>query len=130
MKDIINDLGLFLTMAGLRMKTQCATFFFSKTLTLVEVAYDLRTAMAEKGICGGLEIVIVPPDTPFQEKWMIDGHANPRMVYTDQSRVDFVAGTTGIGLQRKVLETVDGQLQSRTEMELKPKVTLARALNA
>ena len=112
------------------MKTQCATLFSTNTLALVKVAYDLRTAMAEKDICGGLETVIVPPDTPFQEKWMIDGHANPRMVYTDQSRVDFVAGTTGIGLQRKVLETVDGQLQSRTEMELKPKVTLAHSLKS
>ena len=111
------------------MKTQCATLFFAKTLTLVEVAYDLRTAMAEKDICGGLEIVIVPPDTPFQEKWMMDAHADRRTVGIDQSRVDFVAGTTGIGLQRKVLETVNGQFQYRMDIELKPKVTLARALN-
>ena len=109
------------------MKTQCATLFFSKTLTLVEVAYDLRTAMAEKDICGGLEIVIIPPDTPFQEKWMMDAHADPRKVIDkDQSQVDFVAGTTGIGLQRKVSEIVDGQFQSRMEIELKPKVTLTR----
>ena len=110
------------------MKPQCAALFFTKTLTLVEVAYDIRTAMAEKDICGGLEIVIVPPDTPFQEKWMIDAHADPRNVDRDQSRVDFVVGTTGIGLQRWVSERVDGQFQSRMEIELKPKVTLARAL--
>ena len=128
--DIIKDLGLFLTMAGLRMKTQSATLFSTKTLALVKVAYDLRTAMAEKDICGGLEIVIVPPDTPFQEKWMIDAHADPRKADTDQSRVDYVAGTTGIGLQRKVLETVCGQFQSRMEIELKPKVTLAQALKS
>ena len=128
-KDIIDELGLFLTMAGLRMKTQCATLFFRKTLTLVEVAYDLRTAMAEKDICGGLEIVIVPPDTPFEAKWMMDAHADPRnVVDTDQSQADFVAGTTGIGLQRRVTETVDGQFQTRMEIELKPKVALARAL--
>ena len=130
-KDIIKELGLFLAMAGLRMKTQCATLFSRKTLALVEVAYGLRTVMAEKDICGGLEIVIVPADTPFQEKWMMDGHADPRRVDTDGSRVDFVAGTTGIGLQRKVSEIVpvDRQFQSRMEMELKPKVTLTRALN-
>ena len=39
-----------------------------------------------------------------------------------------MAGTTGIGLQRKVLEIVGGEFQSRMEMELKPKVALARAL--
>jgi hypothetical protein len=128
-KDITNELGLFLTMAGLRVKTQCTTLFFEKTLTLVEAAYDLRTAMAEKDICGGLEIVIVPPDTPFQEKRMIDAHADPRNADSDQSRVDFVAGTTGIGLQRKVMVRVDGQFQSRMEIELKPKVTLIRTLN-
>ena len=85
--------------------------------------------MAEKDVCGGLEIVIVPPDTPFQDKWMMDAHADPRnVVDTYKSRVDFVAGTTGIGLQRKVLERVDGQIQSRMEIELKPKVMLARVL--
>ena len=130
MKDIIDELGLFLTMTGLRIKTRCATLFSTKTLALVKLAYDLRTAMAEKDICGGLEIVIVPPDTPFQEKWMMDAHADsgPTKVDTDQSRVDFVAGTTGIGLQRKVTERVDGQFRSRLEIELKPKVMLARAL--
>jgi hypothetical protein len=125
-KDIITDLGLFLTVAGVRMKTQSATLFSTKTLALVKVAYDLRTAMAEKDICGGLEIVIVPPDTPFQEKWMINAYADPRKVNTDQSRVDYVAGTTGIGLQCKVSEIVDGQFQSRIKTELKPKVTLAQ----
>ena len=130
-KDIINELGLFLTMAGLRIKPQCATLFFTKILALIKLAYDLRTAMAEKDICGGLEIVIVPPDTPFQEKWMMDAqaHADPTKVDTDESRVDFVAGTTGIGLQRRVTERVNGQFESRMEMELRPKVTLVRALD-
>ena len=128
-KDIIDELGLFLTMAGLRMKPQCSTLFFTKTLTLVEVAYDLRTAMAEKDLCGGLEVVFVPPDTPYQEKWMMDVHADPRNVDTDQPQLDYVAGTTGLGLQRKVTERVDGQYQSRMEIELKAKVTLARALD-
>ena len=131
-KDIIDELGLFLTMAGLRMKTRCATLFSTKTLALVKLAYDLRTAMAEKDIYGGLEIVIVPPDTPFQEKWMMDAHAqadgDSTKVDTDQPRVDSVTGTTGIGLQRKVMERVDGQFRSRMEIELKPKVMLARAL--
>ena len=127
-KDIINELGLVLTVAGLRMKTQCATLFSTKTLALVKLAYNLRTAMAEKDICGGLEIVIVLPDTPFEEKWMMDAHADPRNVDTDPSQIDFVAGTTGIGLQRRVSVIVGRQFQSRMEMELKPKVTLARAL--
>jgi hypothetical protein len=128
-KDIIKELGLFLMVAGLRMKTLSATLFTTKTLALVKLAYDLRTAMAEKDICGGLEIVRVPPDTAFQERWMLDAHAD-RKVVTDQSRVDYVAGTTGLGLQRKVTEIVDGTFQSRMETELKPKVTLARALKS
>ena len=127
-KDIIKELGIFLTLAGLRMKTQCATLFSTKTLALVKVAYDLRTAMAEKDICGGLEVVMVPTDTPFQENWMIDAHTPLRKVDTDQSRVDYVAGTTGMGLRRRVSEVVGGQFQSKIEMELKPKVTLVQAL--
>jgi len=119
-------------MAGLRIKTQChgTTQFFMDTLTLVKSAYDLRTAMAEKDICGGLEIVIVPPDTPFQKKWMDDHAQAGKVVDTDQSRVDFVAGTTGIGLQRKVTVRVDGQFQSKMEIKLKPMVMLVRALTS
>ena len=129
-KDIVKELGLVLTTAGLKMKSQYVTLFSTKTLALVKVAYNLRTAMAEKDICGGLELVVVPADTSFQEKWMIDAHADPRKVDTDHSRVDYVAGTTGMGLHRKVTETVGGQIQSRMEMELKPKVTLAQALKS
>ena len=127
-QDIIKELGQFLTIAGLRMKTERAPLFSTKILALVTMAYDLRTAMAEKDICGGLEVVIVLPDTPFQEKWMMDAHADPRRVNTDQLQVDFIVGTSGIGLQRRVSETVNGQFQSRMEMELKPRVILARAL--
>ena len=50
----------------------------------------------------------MPPDTPFQEKWMLDVYGK---VDTDQSRVYYVAGTTGIILQR-----VDRQFQSRMEI--------------
>jgi hypothetical protein len=129
-QDILKDLGHCLTIAGLRIKTPRLPLFNTKTLALVKVAYDLRTAMAEKDICGGLEVVIVPPDTPFQEKWMIDAHADRKKIGStpNQSHVDFVAGTSGIGLQRKVSETVNGLFQSRMEIELKPKVILARAL--
>jgi len=124
-QDIIKDLGEILTIAGLRMKAQRAHFFSTETLALVKVAYHLRTAMAEKDICGGLEVVIIESGRPFEEKSMIDAYADPWM---DHSHVDFVAGTSGIGLQRKVLETVHGQFHSRMEIGLKPKVILARTL--
>ena len=50
----------------MRLKTQSATVFNTKTLALVKVAYDLRIAMAEKDICGGPEVDMVPADTAFQ----------------------------------------------------------------
>ena len=128
-EDIIDELALFLTMAGVGMKTRSDTRFYERTKALVKAAYDLRTAMAEKDICGDLEILIVPPDTPFQEKSRMDAHADPTKVDTDQSQVNFVAGTTGIGLQRKVSERVDRQFKSRMKIVMKPKVMLARALN-
>lgn len=108
------------------MKSQYASLFSTKTLALVTLAYDIRTAMAEKDICGGLEVVIVAPETPFQDKWMTDGHADVGEM--DQSYVEFVAGTIGLGLQRGVLEYVDGIFHSRINVELKPKVILAHAL--
>lgn len=129
-QDILKDLGNFLMIAGVKIKTQSLPLFSTKILAIVKVAYDLRTAMAEKDICGGLEIVVVQPDTPFQENWMIDAHAHPKHTNTntDHSHVEFVAGTSGIGLQRKVSETLNGQVQSRTEIVLKPKVILTQAL--
>ena len=127
-EDIIEALESFLKLAGMRLKSRHAHLFVITTLALVKEAYNLRTAMAEKDTCGGLEVIIVAPDTPFQEKWMMNAY--PRKDDIDQSNcVDFVAGTIGIGLQRKVLEKVNGQFQSRMKTELKPKVVLERTLN-
>jgi len=130
-KDIVGELGLILMVGGIRIKTQRAPRFSMKILALVRLAHDLRSAMAEKDICGGLEVVVVAPDTPFQEKWMMDANANPRKgdTSTDHSDVDYVLGTSGLGLQRTVSETVNGQFQSRIETDLKPRVILARALD-
>ena len=130
-KDIIKELGLILMVGGIRMKTQRAPRFSMKILALVKLAHDLRSAMAEKDICGGLEVVVVAPDTPFQEKWMMEANANPRKgdASTDHSHVDYVLGTSGLGLQRTVSETVNGQFQSRIETDLKPRVILARDLD-
>jgi len=128
-KEIMKELGWFLTIGGLRVKPLRGPVFSTKILALVNAAYELRTAMAEKDICGGLDVVIVSPDTPFQEDHMKDAHANPRKGDADQSHVDFVAGTSGIGLHRKTSETVNGQFQSKIEVVLKPKVILTRALS-
>jgi hypothetical protein len=93
--------------------------FFKKTLALVKAVYDLRTTMAEKDICGGL--IFVPPDMPFQEKWMmpVDAHADPttNKVDMDKSQVDFVASTTWIGSQRKVVP-VDKRFRSKMKIVL------------
>lgn len=121
MKDIVKELGFFLGMAGVRMRTERAGVFSTKILALVKRAYNLRTAMAEKDICGGLEVVVVGPDTPFEEKWMTDAHVGYRKYNdTTHSGMDIVVGTSGMGLQRKVLDEM--------KIELKPKVVLDRAL--
>ena len=106
------------------MNSHCDSLISKNTLALVIMAYDLRTSLAEKDVCGGLEVVIVAPDTPFQEKWMVDRHADVR-----EGDVNFVAGTVGIGLQRVSDYSADGLLQSGMNMELEPEVILARALN-
>ncbi|KAF8808975.1 hypothetical protein BYT27DRAFT_6529929 [Phlegmacium glaucopus] len=125
--DITQELEWFLMIAGLRIKAWRTHLLFTKTLALVKVAYDLRTAMAEQDFQGGLEVVIVSPDTPFHAKWMTDADADSRKGDTDwHSRLEFVAGTTGIGLHRKLSERVDGHLQNRIDVELKPKVILTR----
>ena len=51
------------------------SFLFEKTRSR-DYRLMIRTALAEKDVCGGLEVVVVAPNTPFQEKWMMDGHAD------------------------------------------------------
>ena len=100
--------------------------FKNKIQSIIAVAYDLRAALAEKDICGGLELVVVSPDSPFQPKWMQEGHTTERTgTATMLTKMEAIAGTTGIGLKRP---NFGGTKSEAYTYPLKPKVVLARVL--
>ncbi|KAF8163671.1 hypothetical protein B0H34DRAFT_857099 [Crassisporium funariophilum] len=128
-KDIVKDLSLVLMVGGLRMRPNRADLFNSKILALVKAAYDLRTGMAERDICGGLELCVIAPDTPFSTMRMQDSHADPRKPAATGYQMDCIVGTSALGLHKKVTEkAVDGSFQTKFDVVLKPKVVLARVL--
>ncbi|KAF8958002.1 hypothetical protein BDZ97DRAFT_2078815 [Flammula alnicola] len=127
--DIIKDLGQLLRLGGLKVRNQRASMFSAKILSLVKLAYDLRAALAEKDLCGGLELAVVGPDTPFQAKWMDEAHTTTRTNTAALSQMEHIAGTSGLGLQRTVGEqSRGGSSDSKIDMILKPKVVLIRVL--
>ncbi|KDR73741.1 hypothetical protein GALMADRAFT_212553 [Galerina marginata CBS 339.88] len=120
--DLTKDLALILSIGGLRIRTNRSSLFTSKLLTLVKIAYDVRTALAEKDICGDLELSVVGPDMPFQTKWMEEAHAMSRNKVLATMQMEPIAGTSGMGLQRST------QPGETPVVVMKPKVVLARVL--
>ena len=110
------------------------TLLPAKVEPLLKLAYNLRLALAERDICGGLEIATPAPDAPFHPQFMEDAEEsvlqksrkkkvdNPGLSWVDG---DYIAGTSGIGLKR----TLNGQ-PGVYEMVVKPKVSLIRVLES
>lgn len=122
--DIVDDLAQILLVGGLKMRQQRSHMFSDKLLGLVKMAYDLRAALTERDICGGLMLCTVAPDTPFQPKWMDEAHEGD--VPLSELQTEPIAGTCEIGLQRHSLAMqYTGQNRdesSRLDIVLKPKV--------
>jgi len=125
--EIVRDLADILLVGGLKMRPKRQEVFKNKIQSIIALAYDLRAALAEKDICGGVELVVVSPDSPFQPKWMQEGHTTERrgtaMMLT---QMEAIAGTTGMGLKRP---NVGGTESEAYTYPLKPKVVLARVLS-
>ncbi|KIM48620.1 hypothetical protein M413DRAFT_20979 [Hebeloma cylindrosporum] len=124
--EIIRDLADILLVGGLKMRAKRQDVFKSKIQSIIALAYDLRAGLAEKDICGGLELVVVSPDSPFQPKWMQEGHTTERRGTTTMlTQMEAIAGTTGLGLKRP---NVGAMPNDAYTYPLKPKVVLARVL--
>ncbi|KAH9484480.1 hypothetical protein JR316_0003962 [Psilocybe cubensis] len=132
--EIAQDLFKILSAGSLRMKLTKGDVLTSKLLMLVKMAYDLRTALAEKDICGDLDIAVVSLDYPFQGKWMEEAHcdtmrnkkASPASGATAEQGL--VAAISGFGLQRSPADANGKASTSDPDMILKPKVVLAHVL--
>lgn len=130
----MEDLTSILTVGGVRMPLLKTTLLPAKVEPLLKLAYDLRLALAERDICGGLEIAAPSPDAPFHPLFMEDAEEcvlqksrkkkvdSPGLSWVDG---DYIAGTSGIGLKR----TLNGQ-PGVYEMVVKPKVSLIRVLES
>jgi len=104
----------------------------SKLLPLIKIAYDLRLALSEKDICGGLELAAPSPDLPFHPSFMQDAEEHALQGSRKKStnnpnpegfEPEFIAGTSALGLKR----TLNGQ-PGVYEMVVKPRVVLIRVL--
>lgn len=127
--EIIDDLATILLVGGLKMKSQRASMFSSKFLGLVKLAYDLRAALAEKDLAGGLDLYMVAPDTPFRAKWMDEAHE--AQTHVSDLDVEPIAGTSGLGLSRDISHSQQYRgtiIDTKPNMVLKPKVVLLRVL--
>jgi hypothetical protein len=94
--------------------------------SIIALAYDLRAGLAEKDICGGIDLVVESPDSPFQPKWMQEAYSTERRGTTTMlTQMEPIAGTTSIGLKRI---SVGGTQNDAQNYLLKPKVVLARVL--
>jgi hypothetical protein len=131
-KDVVQDLTSILAVGGVKMPVLKTSLLPAKIEPLLKLAYNLRLALAERDICGGLEIAAPSPDVPFNPKFMEDAEEfalqksrkrkveSPGVSWLDGG---YIAGTNGIGLRR----TLNGQ-PGVFEMVVKPKVSLIRVL--
>ncbi|KAF4614788.1 hypothetical protein D9613_002541 [Agrocybe pediades] len=129
--DIHQDLSEILSVGSVWLDSGR---FKSKLFTLVKRAYEVRTALAEKDLCGGLETLIVGHGMPFQHKWMNEEHSTERSASAPSMKMDLVAGTCGIGLRRlaggktSVIST-PANANEIANVVLKPKVVLEKVLD-
>ncbi|KAF9552616.1 hypothetical protein CPC08DRAFT_728488 [Agrocybe pediades] len=123
--DILQDLSEIFSLGGVWIDWDPHK---AKFITLVRLAYEVRTALAEKDLCGNLELFIVGSGMPFQRKWMSEEHPSD----SDKSaipsmKMDPVAGTCGIGLRRVGKTAADAN--QTADVVLKPKVVLEKVLD-
>jgi len=124
--EIIRDLSDTILIGGLKIRAQRLGVFASKIQSIISLAYDLRAGLAEKDICGGIDLVVESPDSPFQPKWMQEAYSTERRGTTTMlTQMEPIAGTTSIGLKRT---NVGGTQNDAQNYLLKPKVVLARVL--
>ncbi|KAG2019916.1 hypothetical protein CC2G_005311 [Coprinopsis cinerea AmutBmut pab1-1] len=157
-QDIIDDLHEILSVFGWAIAGYQADALGRRgpdearnsLVSLVKVAYDLRTAMAEISTSGDVDLAIISCDTPFNSAVMEDEFEDKRKsvvkkrsVEPDDSDdelefmgnrtkgfVERVVGTTGIGLQKEVMKPHNllGVMKRDIEMVLKPRVVLEQSL--
>lgn len=129
--EIVSDLGQILLVGGLKIRPQRFQVFVDKFVGLVKMAYNMRAALAERDICGWLELCVVAPDTPFQAKWMDEAHDSQTPVF--QLEREPIAGTCALGLQRQSSAQRQSQSNdiehSALNIVMKPKVVVLSTLD-
>ena len=129
--EILASLNVTLNLGGYALTTLKS---YANTLLklekLVKLAYDTRRTLAERDKTGGLEILVVEPDTEFMPRMMEDAYLLELDKKTTKIRnSDLLSvGTTAIGLQKEDIDPNDDQSLG-IEVVLRPKVVLYNASN-
>lgn len=123
--EILKDLEGILLDADVAFPAPSRNNIRQKLVTLSEKAYDLRTSLAERDLCGNIQLSLVSPDTLFQAKWMEDVQASTgsRIGAVALANTERVAGTCRLGLQ--LPGATPG---AAAALALKPKIVLLSKL--
>ncbi len=131
-QEMVEDISSLLRIGGFMIRSSQPDLLSTKFHPILKLAYDLRLALAERDICGTLELAAPFPDSPFHPEFMEEEHTLERSHKKNGSSsnstwydADYISGTSAIGLKR----TLNGQ-PGVYEMVLKPKVVLIRVLEA
>ena len=106
-----------------------------KLIQLCQISYNIRLALAEDDICGNLQLLIYPPDTPFgRDEMRVPQVADGPSGALNKSAVDHtgdISGTIGIGLREvKIEKSREGISLLKHRTLLAPSVMLARDIQA
>lgn len=106
-----------------------------KLIQLCRISYSIRLALAEEDICGNLQMLVYPPDTPFGQGEMnvpqVVGGARAALNRSVTNHAGDIAGTIGIGLREvKVEKSREGISLLKYRTLLPPSVILARDVQA
>ncbi len=135
-EDILNDLLQILPSPAPGLTSYSRNHVISpKLIQVCQISYDIRLALAEDDICGNLQLLIYPPDTPFgRDEMRVPQVADGPSGALNKSAIDHsgdIAGTIGIGLREvKIEKSREGISSLKYRTLLAPSVMLARDIQA
>ncbi|KAF9047652.1 hypothetical protein BJ165DRAFT_1403320 [Panaeolus papilionaceus] len=85
-------------------RTPASFSFEAKLVRIFKAVEDIRIAMGEKITSEYIRPFLVPPNSQFDPKWMVDGLADATVQVATGGPIQRVIGTTGFGLKTLISE--------------------------
>jgi len=124
-EDIIIDIHDILTLGKLSLAS--LSNLSDRFISTIKAAHNLRTALAERDACGGLELLTA--GTLYQPKTMQVHSGNSIVAFSPDNEPSVVARNVGLGLHT-VQRSSAGNVRAVPGVVLKPEVILKHSLEA